>query len=75
MDYRAHLQKIEKLAYTLWEREGRPEGQAMANWIKAEQLLSDDAYLEHEKEVEVEEGGIVPKTQPTPSPFRADPIK
>ena len=61
MDYRDHLQKIEKLAYKLWEREGCPEGRALAFWLKAEKLLSDDAFLENELEVEVEEGGIVPK--------------
>jgi hypothetical protein len=76
MDYRDHLQKIETLAYKLWEREGRPEGRAMANWIKAERLLSDAAFLEHELEVEEEEGGIIPKTQNLPpSPFVSDPIK
>jgi hypothetical protein len=62
MDYRDHLQRIEKLAYKLWEKEGRLEGRAMANWIKAERLLSDDeSFLEHELEVEEDEGGIVPK--------------
>jgi hypothetical protein len=59
MDYRDHLQKIEKLAYKLWEREGRPEGRAMTNWLRAEKMLSDDAFLEHEIEVEEEEGGLV----------------
>ena len=76
MDYRAHLQKIEHLAYKMWERDGRPEGEAMANWMKAERLLSDDAFLQQEMDVEVEEGGIVPTTQLLPpSPFVSNPIK
>jgi len=68
-------ERIRTRAHEIWEREGRPEGRAMANWLKAERILSDDAFLEHEKEVEVEEGGIVPKVDPAPSPFRPDPIK
>ena len=61
-----HLREIEQLAYKLWEREGRPEGRATTNWVKAERLLSNDAFLKHELEVEVEEGGIVPKTEVLP---------
>jgi hypothetical protein len=61
MDQHHRLQEIETLAYHLWEREGRPPGRALANWLKAERLLSDDAFLEHELEVEEEEGGLVPK--------------
>jgi hypothetical protein len=64
MDYREHLGKIEKLAYQLWEKEGRPEGQAMRFWLKAEKHLSEDAFLEHELEVEEEEGGLIPKAKP-----------
>ena len=66
MDYRDHLQEIEKLAYRLWEREGRPPGRAMANWLKAERMLSDEAFLEQELETETFEGGIVPKTRVLP---------
>jgi hypothetical protein len=70
MTSREHLGTIEQLAYKLWEREGRPEGRALAYWLKAERLLSDEAFLKNELEVEVEEGGIVPQTQilpPSPS--------
>ncbi len=74
MTSRDDVGKIEQLAYRLWEREGRPEGRALAHWIKAERLLSDDAFLEHELDVEVEEGGIVPGTKPLPpSPFPTNP--
>jgi 2-amino-4-hydroxy-6-hydroxymethyldihydropteridine diphosphokinase len=70
MTSRDDIGKVEQLAYRMWEREGRPEGRALAYWIKAERLLSDDAFLNNELEVEVEEGGIVPRTQPLPpSPF------
>jgi hypothetical protein len=55
------LRQIERLAYRLWEKEGRPPGRALINWLKAEKLLSEDKFLEHELEVEVEEGGLVPK--------------
>jgi hypothetical protein len=27
---------IERRAYLLWEREGRPEGKALAHWLRAE---------------------------------------
>jgi hypothetical protein len=63
MNYHDHLREIEKLAYHLWEKEGRPPGRALTNWLKAERLLSDDEFLKHELEVEVEEGGIVPKAR------------
>jgi hypothetical protein len=61
MGYREHLGDIEKLAYQLWEKEGRPEGQAMTYWLKAEKMLFDDAFLELEIKVEEEEGGVIPK--------------
>jgi len=60
MEYREHLAKVEKLAYRLWEREGRPEGRALAYWLKAERLLSDDDFLKTELETEEYEGGIYP---------------
>jgi 2-amino-4-hydroxy-6-hydroxymethyldihydropteridine diphosphokinase len=68
MTSREDVGRIEQLAYKLWERQGRPEGQALAFWLKAERLLSDDAFLEHELDVEEEEGGIVPGTQVLPPP-------
>jgi hypothetical protein len=61
MEYREHMRDIEKLAYQLWEREGHPEGHALHFWLKAEKLLSEDAFLEHELEVEEEEGGLIPR--------------
>jgi hypothetical protein len=76
MDSHDHFGEIEALAYHLWEREGRPPGRALTNWVKAERLLSDDAFLEQELQTEVAEGGIVPGTRPLPpSPFVTDPIK
>jgi 2-amino-4-hydroxy-6-hydroxymethyldihydropteridine diphosphokinase len=74
MTSRDDVGKIEQLAYRLWEREGRLEGRALANWLKAERLLSDEAFLKHELDVEVEEGGIVPDARPLPpSPFPPNP--
>jgi hypothetical protein len=76
MDQHDRIREIELLAYHLWEREGRPPGRALTNWIRAERLLSDDAFLEQELKTEVFEGGIVPRTQILPpSPFVTDPIK
>ena len=66
MSSRENIGEIETLAYHLWEREGRPPGRALANWMEAERLLSDDAFLKNELEVEVQEGGFVPETQPLP---------
>jgi hypothetical protein len=52
---------IERLAYEIYEREGRPEGRSAEHWLKAEKELGDDLFLEEEKQVEVAEGGLVPK--------------
>jgi hypothetical protein len=32
-------QEIAKLAYELWEKNGRPAGSADSDWLKAEQML------------------------------------
>lgn len=32
-------QDIERLAYEIWEREGRPEGKALDNYLEAERAL------------------------------------
>ncbi len=32
-------QEIEREAYYIWLREGKPEGQAMRHWLQAEQKL------------------------------------
>ena len=75
MDQHDRIREIEALAYHLWEREGRPPGRALTNWLRAERLLSDDVFLEQELLTETAEGGIVPRTQVLPpSPFVADPI-
>ncbi len=71
MDQHDRTREIETLAYQLWEREGCPSDRSLENWLRAERLLSDDAFLEHELEVEVEEGGIVPKAA---SPGSGDPL-
>jgi hypothetical protein len=52
---------VERLAYEIYEREGRPEGRAMEHWLEAEKQLSDESFLEQELEVEEQEGGLVPK--------------
>lgn len=32
-------EQIAKLAYELWERNGRPTGTAMSDWLRAERML------------------------------------
>ena len=32
-------EQIRRTAYFLWEQDGRPEGQAMAYWLRAKQSL------------------------------------
>ncbi len=34
-----HEEQIRQLAYSMWEREGYPEGRAMEHWLKAETIL------------------------------------
>jgi hypothetical protein len=52
---------VERLAYEIYERDGRPEGRALEHWSEAEKALSEDRFLENELEVEEAEGGLVPK--------------
>jgi 2-amino-4-hydroxy-6-hydroxymethyldihydropteridine diphosphokinase len=59
MDSHQQLQKIERLAYKLWEKEGCPPGRALVNWLIAEKQLSDKAFLEQEILTEESEGGVV----------------
>ncbi|WP_297106427.1 DUF2934 domain-containing protein [uncultured Devosia sp.] len=35
----AVAEQIRRTAYFLWEQDGRPEGQAMAYWLRAKQAL------------------------------------
>jgi hypothetical protein len=53
---------VERLAYEIYEQEGRPEGHALAHWKEAEKQLSDQDFLEEELKVEEFEGGVVPKS-------------
>ena len=40
----AHLeQRIRERAYQMWEREGRPEGRADQYWLRAEEIIQDEA--------------------------------
>jgi hypothetical protein len=32
-------EKVAAIAYDIWEREGRPEGQEESHWLEAERLL------------------------------------
>ena len=35
-------EQIRQLAYTIWEKEGYPEGRAVEHWLKAETILQGD---------------------------------
>ena len=47
--------RIRELAYTVWEREGRPQGQAFRHWLMAELVINSviahistsDQYVRH----------------------------
>lgn len=40
--FEAFRQAIRQRAYFIWEREGRPPGQDIANWLEAEAEISQD---------------------------------
>lgn len=50
---------VERLAYRIYEEEGRPEGRALDHWFEAQRLLQDNLFLEQELLNEEAEGGIV----------------
>jgi hypothetical protein len=54
-------QAIARLAYQIYEEEGRPEGRSLEHWLQAQRRYYDKDFLEHELHVEEEEGGLVPK--------------
>jgi hypothetical protein len=35
-------QRIRTKAYMIWEKEGRPDGRALANWFKACELVEQE---------------------------------
>lgn len=35
-------EQIRQLAYSMWEKEGYPEGRAMEHWLKAETILQSE---------------------------------
>ena len=53
--------KIERLAYQIYEEEGRPQGRSTEHWLEAQRRYYDNDFLQRELEVEEEEGGIIPK--------------
>jgi len=54
--HRPH-QELEELAYRLWEKAGRPHGQAQHFWEKARNILWHAQARIHEFRVEPEEPG------------------
>ena len=41
----AKREKILKKAYEIWEAEGRPHGQDMEHWLRAELMLSEETTV------------------------------
>lgn len=58
-------EKIEELAYLLWEKEGRPEGRDVTHYYEAERILRqmEDA----ERHPNTEAGGALSNGGPGPS--------
>jgi hypothetical protein len=42
-------QRIRELAYTLWERAGRPEGPPIEFWLEAEKAMDEGDPRENER--------------------------
>ena len=38
-------EKIKKLAYAIWEQEGRPEGKAVEHYLKAKKIIEKHQQL------------------------------
>jgi Protein of unknown function (DUF2934) len=47
-------QEIRAKAYSIWEQEGRPEGQSLAHWLRAQsELITDEAVgIRHDGKLE-----------------------
>jgi hypothetical protein len=53
-----HEERTRERAYEIWERAGRPEGEAMQHWLQAEaEIVAEEKGLEQEVELEAE--GVV----------------
>ena len=53
-----HEQRIQERAYEIWQRAGRPEGEAVDHWVQAEaEIAAEEKGLEQEVELEAE--GVV----------------
>ena len=50
-----HEQRVQDRAYEIWERAGRPEGEAVTHWLRAEaEIAEEQRGLEQEAELEAE---------------------
>jgi len=47
-------ERIQMIAYRLWEEEGHPEGRALDNWLRAEELWADEKEFEDHLAKDVE---------------------
>jgi hypothetical protein len=39
-------QEVRRVAYELWQREGRPDGRALEHWLKAQRVLEESRPAE-----------------------------
>lgn len=53
-----HEERVRERAYDIWQRAGRPEGQAMDFWLQAEaEIAAEEKGLE--QEIDLERKGVV----------------
>ena len=45
-DEHPHAQRIRERAYMIWERDGRPDGHALAHWVRAKQEVETEVARE-----------------------------
>jgi len=57
-DEHPHAQRIRERAYLIWEKDGKPDGHALAHWARAR--------AEVEAEVAAEQAGESPAAEATP---------
>jgi hypothetical protein len=60
--------EVRRIAYSIWEREGRPEGHALEHWQRAEKTwASQQKPSRHSTPASERMGHSVPSTPRTPA--------
>jgi hypothetical protein len=63
-------EEIERLAYQLWEERGRPEGNSLEDWTRAQEILLSRANRGSEYQPRIRVGGVPAEPE---SPVRGQP--